>query len=62
MKTIRTLRAGVAFACAAVVVTAAHALPAVQRSATAGDLSALPAVQSGWFMALLAQLQALIGA
>jgi hypothetical protein len=59
MKKIHVLRAAIAFAGAAALSSAAHALPAVQRTA---DAIALPAVQSGWFAALLAQLQALLGA
>lgn len=37
---------------------AAHALPAVQRTA---DATQLPAVQSGWVGALLVQLQLFFG-
>lgn len=58
MKNSRALLAGLCLAVTLVLPYAAHALPAVQRTAEATQL---PAVQSGWFGALVTQLQVFFG-
>jgi hypothetical protein len=62
MKKISNLLAALWLAGAMALPVAAVALPAVQRTGLTGEATPLPAVQSGWFMALLMQLQTLLGA
>lgn len=61
MKSNRNLLAGLCLAATLALPVAAQALPAVQRSAVAAGTTQLPAVQSGWLMSLLAQLQGVFG-
>ena len=61
MKKPLSILTGVCLAAALVLPVAAHALPTVQRTASAVDATQLPAVQSDWFMALLAQLKVVFG-
>lgn len=60
MKKLLNLVAGLTLTGAGALPLAAP-LPAVQRSGFAPEATLLPAVQSGWLVALLTQLQAIFG-